>query len=94
MNSAALTGILAEAPSCTTRAPSPRVCTIRLAVPRHQGGGQRLPGIVYVSAVTFGLEARDCAERLRRGDRIGLTGRLEQTSTSPPTASRGSTTRS
>ena len=28
--------------------------------------------------VTFGLRARDCAERRRRGDRIGLTGRLEQ----------------
>ena len=29
-------------------------------------GGQRSPGVIYVSVTTFGLEARDCAERLRR----------------------------
>ena len=36
------------------------------------------PGVVYVAVTTFGLEARDCAERLRRGDHIGVTGRIEQ----------------
>ena len=51
---------------------------MRLAVPRHARGGRREPGVVYVAVTTFGLEARDCAERLRRGDRIGVTGRIEQ----------------
>jgi hypothetical protein len=39
---------------------------------------QRSAGVVYIAVTTFGLEARDCAERLRRGDRIGVTGRIEQ----------------
>jgi single-stranded DNA-binding protein len=51
---------------------------MRLAVPRHARGGRREPGVVYIAVTTFGLEARDCAERLRRGDRIGVTGRIEQ----------------
>src|SRR5207302_9521425 len=53
-------------------------CTMRLAVPRRDHSGLQLPGVVYVDVATFGPRARDCAERLRRGDRVGLTGRLEQ----------------
>jgi single-stranded DNA-binding protein len=51
---------------------------MRLAVRRHARSGRREPGVVYLAVTTFGLEARDCAERLRRGDRIGVTGRIEQ----------------
>ena len=51
---------------------------MRLAVPRRDHGGHQLPGVVYVEAAIFGLQARDCAECLQRVDRIGLTGRLEQ----------------
>ncbi|HEX8745100.1 MAG TPA: single-stranded DNA-binding protein [Thermoleophilaceae bacterium] len=78
MNSVALTGLLVTEPELHEEGTEPVRCTMRLAVPRHSRGGQREPGVVYVDAETFGLEARDCAERLRRGDRIGLTGRLEQ----------------
>jgi single-stranded DNA-binding protein len=78
MNSIALTGILAEEPELHEEGTAPVRCTMRLAVPRHGRGGQRTAGVVYVDATTFGLEARDCAERLRQGDRIGLTARLEQ----------------
>jgi single-stranded DNA-binding protein len=78
MNSVALTGILTEEPELHEEGTDPLRCTMRLAVPRHDRGGQRSPGVVYVSVTTFGLEARDCAERLRRGDRIGVTGRIEQ----------------
>jgi single-strand DNA-binding protein len=78
MNSVALTGTLVEDPVLQENGADPVRCTMRLAVPRHARGGQRSPGVVYVAVTTFGLEARDCAERLRRGDRIGVTGRIEQ----------------
>jgi single-strand DNA-binding protein len=78
MNSVALTGILTEEPELHEEGTEPLACTMRLAVPRHDRGGRRTAGVVYVRITTFGLEARDCAERLGRGDRIGVTGRLEQ----------------
>jgi single-stranded DNA-binding protein len=78
MNSVALTGILIEEPALHEEGTDPIRCTMRLAVPRHERGGQRTAGVVYVAVTTFGLEARDCAERLHRGDHVGVTGRLEQ----------------
>jgi single-stranded DNA-binding protein len=78
MNSVALTGILVDDPDLREVDAEPVRCTMRLAVPRHDRGGRRTAGVVYVAVTTFGFEARDCAERLRRGDRIGVTGRLEQ----------------
>jgi single-strand DNA-binding protein len=78
MNSVALTGTLTEDPELHEDGAQPVRCRMRLAVPRHARGGRREPGVVYVAVTTFGFEARDCAERLRRGDRIGVTGRIEQ----------------
>ena len=78
MNSVALTGILTEEPWLDADGSGLVRCTIRLAVPRHSRSGRREPGAVYVPAMTFGREAHDCFERLHRGDRIGLTGRLDQ----------------
>jgi single-stranded DNA-binding protein len=78
MNSVALTGILVDDPDLREVDAEPVRCTMRLAVPRHDRGGRRTAGVVYVAVTTFGFEARDCAERLRRGDRIGVTGRIEQ----------------
>ena len=49
---------------------------MRLAVGRRSRDGQLEPGVVYVDVTTFGHEARECA-RLSAGDRIGLSGRLE-----------------
>ena len=77
MNSVALTGTLVEDPALREGA-DPVRCTMQLAVPRHARSDRREPGVVYVVATTFGLEARECAERLRRGDRIGLTGRIAE----------------
>ena len=48
-----------------------------LAVPLRSRTGQREPGVTYVEASTFGLEAQDHAERLTMGSRIGLAGRLD-----------------
>lgn len=78
MNSVALIGTLVEDPKLLENGTDPVRCTIRLAVPRRDHAGLRLAGVVYVDAATFGLQARDCAERLRRGHRLGVTGRLEQ----------------
>jgi single-stranded DNA-binding protein len=77
VNSVSLIGTLVEDPALRESAQSVS-CTMRLAVPRRDDRGQQLPGVVYVDALIFGLRARDCAERLRQGDRIGLTGRIEQ----------------
>jgi single-stranded DNA-binding protein len=78
MNSVALNGILTEDPELQEDGAEPVRCRMRLAVPRHARGGRREPGVVYVAVTTFGFEARECAERLRRGDRIGVTGRIDQ----------------
>ena len=78
MNSVALTGVLTEDPQLHEDGAEPVRCRMRLAVPRHARSGQREPGVVYIAVTTFGLEAHGCAERLRRGDRIGVTGRIEQ----------------
>jgi single-stranded DNA-binding protein len=50
---------------------------MRLAVPQRSRDGRREPGVVYVDVTTFGDDARECADRLSVGNRIGLSGRLE-----------------
>jgi single-stranded DNA-binding protein len=76
MNSVALTGSLTQDPELHEDGADPVRCRMRLAVPRHAPGGRREPGVVYVAVMTFGFEARECAD-LRRGDRIAVTGRIE-----------------
>jgi single stranded DNA-binding protein len=78
MNTVALIGALTDAPELTRNREGIEVCRMRIAVPRRNRGGRREPGVVYVEVVTFGAEAIACAERLKRGDRIGLSGRLER----------------
>lgn len=78
MNTVALIGTLVADPELRTDGSGAKSCSMRIAVPRRARGGQREPGVVYVDVTTFGLEAVDCAERLKRGDRLGLTGRLER----------------
>jgi single-stranded DNA-binding protein len=78
VNNVALIGTLVEDPKLRENGTDPVRCTIRLAVPRRDHTGLRLPGVVYVDAAIFGLQARGCAERLRRGHQLGLAGRLEQ----------------
>ena len=77
MNSVALTGVLTEDPQLHEDGAEPVRCRMRLAVPctRAAAGGSRASS---TSRSHVRLEARDCAERLRRGDRIGVTGRIEQ----------------
>lgn len=77
MNVVSLTGrVVGEPEFRTTRSGLPE-CRIKLAVPRYGRGGIREPGVVYVHVTTFGLEAREFAERLSEGSPVGLSGRLD-----------------
>jgi single-stranded DNA-binding protein len=74
MNAVSLIGTLTDDPELQERHTR---CTLRLAVPRHARNGQRLPGVVYIAAMIFGEDARECERRLKLGSRVGLTGRLD-----------------
>jgi single-stranded DNA-binding protein len=78
MNTVALIVALTDAPELTSERAGIEICRMRIAVPRRNRAGRREPGVVYVEVTTFGAEAIACAERLKRGDRIGLSGRLER----------------
>lgn len=77
MNSVSLVGELVTEPQLRQNRGGLDECRLRVAVPRRTGDGGREPGVVYVDVATFGDEARECANRLSIGDRIGLSGRLE-----------------
>ena len=77
MNSVSLVGQLTADPELRTNRGGTDECRMRLAVQRRVRGGQPEPGVVYIDVSTFGHEARECAERLAFGDRVGLSGRLE-----------------
>jgi single-stranded DNA-binding protein len=79
MNAVSRIGTLTDDPDLQEH---PTRCTLRLAVPRYARNGQRLPGVVYIAVTRFGEEARDCAERLKLGSSVGLTGRLDSDDTS------------
>ena len=53
-------------------------CSMRVAVERRGRDGLPEPGVVYVDVLTFGADARECAERLAEGLRVAVTGRLER----------------
>jgi single-stranded DNA-binding protein len=77
MNVVSLTGRVVGEPERRTTRSGLSECRIKLAVPRYGRGGTREPGVVYVDVTTFGLEARDLAERLSEGSAVGLSGRLD-----------------
>lgn len=77
MNSVSLVGALAAEPVVWDDQRGGVECWMRLAVPRRALGGAREPGVVYVAVATVGPPARECADRLSTGSRIGVTGRLD-----------------
>ena len=50
---------------------------MRVAVPRVARGGAREPGVVYVEVVATGWSARELAEGVAVGTRIGVSGRID-----------------
>jgi single-stranded DNA-binding protein len=77
VNSVSLIGRVLGEPELRENRAGIDQCTMRLAVPRRGPGGAPEPGVVYITVTTFGREARECAERLSDGSRLGLSGRLE-----------------
>jgi single stranded DNA-binding protein len=77
VNSVSLVGRLTADPELRVDRSGTDECRMRLAVQRRVRGGAPEPGVVYIDVTTFGHEARECAERLAGGDRVGLSGRLE-----------------
>lgn len=77
MNSVNLVGHLADDPVVSDGDRGGVECVMRLAVPRRAPSGAPDPGVVYVLIAVSGSSARDCAERLEAGSRIGLSGRLD-----------------
>ncbi len=72
-----LVGTLATNPELRRGDSGIAECWLRLAVSRHARSGRREPGVVYVHAVTSGIDAPDYAKRLSIGHRIAISGRLE-----------------
>lgn len=77
MNSVSLIGQVVGEPQLRRNRADVDECRMRIAVPRRSRDGRREPGVVYVDVTTFGTEAVECAERLREGSTVGLSGRLE-----------------
>jgi len=77
MNVVSLVGTLTADPTVRVNRAGHDECRMRLAVPRRSRNGSPQPGVVYVDVTTFGPDARACADRLRLGSRVGLSGRLD-----------------
>ena len=77
MNSVNLIGSVVEDPEVRVSPVGEAQCALRIAVPRVAGSGFREPGVVYVEVVASGLRARELADEVRHGMRIGVSGRLE-----------------
>jgi single-stranded DNA-binding protein len=45
---------------------------------RRRRSGRREPGVAYVDAAAYGADARESAERLKQGDTLGFSGRIER----------------
>jgi single stranded DNA-binding protein len=78
VNSVSLIGTLTADPEVVPGRRGGEVCVMRIAVPRRNRSGRREPGVVYVEAAAFGADALECAARLRAGDAIGVSGRIER----------------
>lgn len=69
MNNVSLSGYLTHDPELVYRNDRP-ICTMRIAV------RDRKHGPTYIDVRTFDDQAYACAEYLRKGRKIGVTGRL------------------
>ena len=85
MNRVSLVGTLTAEPELHDRPDQEPRCRLEISVGRRSRRGLAEPGIISVEVLTFGLEARDCADRLSLGDVVAVAGRLERDEwTGPP----------
>ena len=75
---AGLVGNLASEPELRTSANGKPWCTLRLAVKPWLRGADVQPEPIYYDVVAFGLLAEHVCESLHRGDRVVVTGRIEE----------------
>jgi single-stranded DNA-binding protein len=54
------------------------MCAMQIAVQRRGPTGEPEPGVIYVDVTTYGRRARECADELNAGARVGIAGRLER----------------
>lgn len=73
MNIITVIGRLTRDPELRFTSEGKAVATLRLAVPRRKKDAEP----VYIDVVTWGEQAKVCAEHLHKGRQIGITGRLE-----------------
>jgi single-stranded DNA-binding protein len=76
VNGVSLIGQLAADPELRINGAGEDECRMRIAVPRRTRAGGAEPGVVYVEVTAVGRRARDCAESLSAGSRVGLLGWL------------------
>ena len=76
MNSVTLTGRLTQDPQKRT-ASEMEICDMRLAVQRRRGRDGEDRGAVFIDVTAFQGLAKTCGQRLSKGSRIGVQGRLE-----------------
>jgi single stranded DNA-binding protein len=77
MNSVNLIGSLLDDPRLDLEGGDEVRCAMRIAVSRRARGGREEPGVVHVDVVALGAQAHECAERLKAGGAIGVTGLIE-----------------
>lgn len=73
MNTISVVGRLTRDPELRFTPNGKAVATLRLAVPRRDREAEP----VYVDVVTWGEQAKVCADYLTKGRQIAITGRLE-----------------
>src|SRR3954465_10058769 len=78
MNNVNLIGSLVGAPGVSIARDGRDVCAMQLAVQRRGPSGEPEPGVIYIDVTAYGPQARTCTEQRRRGQRIGVAGRLER----------------
>lgn len=78
MNNVSLIGTLIVDPDLSTGRDGREQCVMQIGIPRRGLQGEYEPGLVYIDVTTFGGQAKVCANELRAGDRVGISGTLER----------------
>ena len=78
MNNVNLIGAVIGAPELAIDSDGRDVCSMQVAVQRRGPTGEPEPGVIYIDVVTYGRRARECADELSAGARVGIAGRLER----------------
>jgi single-strand DNA-binding protein len=90
VNSVNLVGRVVGVPELRAAPDGGQACAMRVAVPRFRPSGLREPGVVFVEVTATGLRARELADELVAGMRVGVSGRLDLDQWTAPDGERHS----